>query len=201
VFGRLALGDINPPCVRRWFTTMEKRGKPGPVTRAKVYRLLRTILNTAVEDDLIVKSPCNIKGAGAEQSAERPIATVGQVAAIADAIDPCYRAMVLLATYGTLRYGELFGLQRKHIDVTARTVMVEQQINHLRSGEMLIGVPKTAAGRRVVSLPVSVMVEIERHLAEFVGAAAEAWVFRGPKGAVPRLGACSAHLPARHPRT
>jgi integrase len=186
VFGQLALVDITPPVVRRWFTAMQKGTKPGPVTLAKIYRLLRTILNTAVEDDLIVKNPCNIKGAGAEHSAERPVAAVEQVAKIADAIEPCYRALVLMATYGTLRSGELFGLQRKHIDVTARTVTVEQQVTHLRSGELLVGVPKTSAGKRVVSLPSSVMPDVERHLAEFVGLAGDAWVFRGPKGVVPR---------------
>ena len=37
-----------------------------------------------------------------------------------------------------------------------------------------------------MSLPASVMPDIERHLAEFVGLADDAWVFRGPKGAVPR---------------
>ncbi|MFI6797170.1 hypothetical protein [Streptosporangium canum] len=33
---------------------------------AKAYRLLRGILNTAVEDDLIKKNPCRIKNAGVE---------------------------------------------------------------------------------------------------------------------------------------
>lgn len=93
---------------------------------------------------------------------------------------------MLSATYGTLRFGELFGLQRKHIDLAARTVTVEQQITHLRTGEMLIGAPKTAAGKRVVSLPASVMPDLEHHLIQFVGSADDAWVFRGPKGAVPR---------------
>ena len=32
-------------------------------------------------------------------------------------IDPCYRALVLLATYGTLRFDQLFGQQRKEPDV------------------------------------------------------------------------------------
>jgi integrase len=191
VFGHLALAEITSPIVRRWLTAMEKRAKPGPVTRAKVYRLLRIILNTAVADDLIVKNPCNIKGAGAEQLVEGPVATVEQVAKIADEIEPCYRALVLVATYGTLRFGELFGLQRKHIDLTARTVTVEQQITHLRSGEMLIGAPKTAAGKRVVSLPASVIPDLERH--QFVGTADGAWVFRGPKGAVPRKSNWSAY--------
>ena len=184
--GKLELGDITPPVVRRWYSGMMKKPGTGPVTSAKVYRLLRTILNTAVEDDLIAKNPCNIKGAGIEQSPERPVATVAQGAQLADAIEPRYRALVLLATYATLRYGELFGLQRKHIDLGRRLVMVEQQVSHLASGELVIGPPKTAAGRRVVSLPKSLIPEIQRHLDEFVDAADDAWIFRGPTGVVPR---------------
>jgi hypothetical protein len=36
-------------------------------------------------------------------------ATVAQVAALADAIDPRCRALVLVAAYGGLRWGELSG--------------------------------------------------------------------------------------------
>ncbi|HTT88202.1 MAG TPA: hypothetical protein VMF65_01520 [Acidimicrobiales bacterium] len=38
------------------------------------------ILNTAVADELIVRNPCRVRGAGQDHSAERPIATVAQVA-------------------------------------------------------------------------------------------------------------------------
>ena len=38
-------------------------------------------------------------------------ATVGQVAALAEAIGPRYRALVLVAAYGGLRWGELVGLR------------------------------------------------------------------------------------------
>jgi hypothetical protein len=65
-----------------------KAGKPGPTTVAKCYRLLRAILGTAVEDGLIPKNPCAIKDAGVEHYDERPVATVEQVFALADAIDP-----------------------------------------------------------------------------------------------------------------
>ncbi len=185
-FGRMPLAEIGPPAIRRWYTTAQKRGKPGPVTIAKVYRLLRTILNTAVEDDLIVKNPCNIKGAGVEQSPERPVATIEQVSRIAGAIDPRYRALVLLATYATLRFGELFGLQRRHLDLDLMTVTVEQQVTHLASGELVIGPPKTAAGRRMVSIPASLAAVLRKHLGEFVDPELDAWVFRGPTGVVPR---------------
>src|SRR5581483_12465344 len=40
---------------------------PGRATAARCYRLLRTIMNTAVTDELVVKNPCQVKGAGAER--------------------------------------------------------------------------------------------------------------------------------------
>ena len=74
------------------------------VTTAKAYRLLRAILNTARDDDrLIRRNPCQIKGAGSEHSPERPVLPVPQVYARADAIGPRYRALVLLATFASLR--------------------------------------------------------------------------------------------------
>ncbi len=57
-------------------------------TVAKCYRLLRAILNTAVVDEVIVRNPCNIKGAGIERTPERPVATTTQVWALADAVEP-----------------------------------------------------------------------------------------------------------------
>lgn len=82
---------------------MSKRERPGPPTVAKCYRLLRAILTTAVEDELILKNPCVFKRAGVENAPERPLATIEQVYALADAIDPRFRAMVLLAAFTGLR--------------------------------------------------------------------------------------------------
>ena len=59
---------------------------------------------------MIARNPCVIKGASVERPAERPVATIEQVYAIADAIEPRYRAMVLLATFCGLRVGELLNL-------------------------------------------------------------------------------------------
>jgi len=78
-----------------------------PVTAAKAYRLLKSILATAVDDGLIRRNPCRIKGASVEKSPERPVLTIGQVYALADAIGPRYRALILLACFCGLRWGEL----------------------------------------------------------------------------------------------
>ncbi len=183
-FGHLALGEITPAHVRRWYAEMCNRERPGRTTVAKIYRLLRTILGTAVEDELIPKNPCAIKGAGAEKSPERPIATMDQVDALARAIDPRYRALVYMATYTTLRFGELFALRRRDIDLERATVTVTEQIGYVK-GRIAVGPPKSDAGRRVVSVPTTVLRGIQVHLDTYVAPGAEAFVFRGPKGALP----------------
>jgi hypothetical protein len=43
-------------------------GGASGVTVAKAYRLLKAVLNTAVDDELIQRNPCRIKGAASEPS-------------------------------------------------------------------------------------------------------------------------------------
>ena len=81
-------------------------------------------MNTAVDDGLIRRNPCRIKGAGNEDSPERPVLTVRQVYALADAVDPRYRALILLATFASLRWAELAALTPHDIDLEACTVRV-----------------------------------------------------------------------------
>jgi integrase len=56
---------------------------------------------------------------------------VAQVAALADAIDPRYRALVLVAAYGGLRWGELVGLRRQRVDLAAA---IAGELNRLIRG-------------------------------------------------------------------
>jgi integrase len=56
------------------------------------------------------------------------IATVDQVAAIANRVPARYRALVLVAAFGGLRWGELAGLRRKRLDLERGTVTVAEQL-------------------------------------------------------------------------
>jgi integrase len=53
----------------------------------------------------------------------------------------------------------------------------------LADGSLIVGPPKTAAGRRVVAIPSALLPEVRRHLAQFVRAEAHTLVSAGPKGA------------------
>ena len=185
--GGRQLASISPLVVRQWHAGL-MAGHLGPVSVAKCYRLLKTVMATAVEDGFIVKSPCVIKGAGVERSAERPIATIEQVDCLAAAIEPRFRALVLLATYGSLRFGELAALTRRRVDLKAGTVSVVVAQSELGDGTRLIGEPKTAAGRRVVAIPPVILEELQHHLAVFSQPGPDGLVFVGPKGAALRRG-------------
>jgi integrase len=81
-------------------------------------------MNTAVDDGLIRRNPCRIKGAGTEESPERPVLSIAQVYALADAVGLRYRALILLATFASLRWVELVALRPEDIGLEARTVRV-----------------------------------------------------------------------------
>jgi hypothetical protein len=81
--GDRMLCDLTPGIIRAWHAELVAGGV-GRTMVAKAYRLLRAVLNTAVDDELIARNPCRIKGAGAEHAPERPTATVAQVLRLAD---------------------------------------------------------------------------------------------------------------------
>ncbi len=173
------LSKISPSMVRQWHADLLAAEKPGAPTVAKCYRLLHAILATAVEDEMIPKNPCLLRGASTDRPAERPVATIEQVYAIADAIGPSLRLMVLFATFTGLRFGELRALRRDRVDVLHKTVQVVEQYQELSSGQLVLGPPKTDAGRRTVTIPDVLVPELEQHLASFSGPGPDGLVFCG----------------------
>jgi integrase len=116
-FADMGIGDIKEEHGRKWRAERLKVGPKcsppfGPVTVTKGYRLLRAILNTALRDKRIKENPCQIEGADKESSPERPVLSVAEVYRLADAIAPRYRALILLAAFGNMRWCELAGLRR-----------------------------------------------------------------------------------------
>ena len=178
---------LRPAAVRRWYEQMTSPDGPGASTAAKAYRLLRTILRTALDEERIVRSPCNIRGAGVEKTPERPVVSIAEVEALAEAIGPRLRLLVLLAAWCGLRRGELLGLERRDIDVTAGTITVERTRQGLKDGSVVVGPPKTAAGRRTISVPPHIVHEVALHLEECVDDHPEALLFTGVKGGALRV--------------
>lgn len=151
-FGRTHLSKITSAAVRSWHASLRTEGL-GAVTVAKAYRSLKAILTTTVEDDMIARNPCRLRNAGVERTPERKPPSIEEVNLIADAIEPRYRVLVLLAAWSGLRWGELAGLTRQRIDRMHGVVHVVESMVQLGNGQRFICPPKSAAGRRTVAVP------------------------------------------------
>lgn len=236
--GGVPLGRLSTPMIREWRAKLIRSGVSVSMA-AKAYRLLRSILATAVEEDkILARNPCRVRGAGTEQAPERPVLTVAQVFELAEMVgrrpvgnirqlpaggyrlryrrhgimrtlpevyfsrpateaalwamgndgradcdqDRRYRALVLLATFASLRWGEVTALRRCDLDLTTGIVRVRSAYAERSTGEMVLGPPKSRAARRIVGIPQSIIPALHEHLALFVSPEAEALIFPGVKG-------------------
>lgn len=182
-FGGTALNRITSAAVRSWNAALRESGV-GAVTAAKAYRLLKAILATAAEDDLIPRNPCRLKAAGVERSPERKPPSLAEVNLIVEAIEPRYRLLVLLGTWSGLRWGELAGLTRQRVDSLHGVLHVVEALVETGDGRRWIGPPKSAAGRRTVAVPPHLWPAVEAHLNEYVGLAPDALVFTKANGSM-----------------
>jgi integrase len=99
----------------------------------QAYRFLRAVMNTAVRDGAIATNPCQIVGGSSDRAKERPVATPAEVIALVEAITPRYRAAVLLAAWCGLRRGEVLGLRRDDVDLSAGVATVRRNSRPLQA--------------------------------------------------------------------
>jgi integrase len=175
--GELPLDQITRTVVRSWYDKLDT----GPTARAQAYSTLRTILNTAVlDDELLVRNPAYIRGAGVSGSRKRlRPASLDELEVMVDAMPDRRRLLLLLATWCALRSGELRELRRSDIElgrdehgeafgwVHVRRAMALARTGDTERGRrtaVVVGPPKTDAGMRTVSIPATLLPAVREHL-------------------------------------
>lgn len=162
--GDLPLTAITPLTIRQWYAGLDSKL---PTRRAHAYSLLRTILTSAVTDDLIPVNPCHIRGAGSSKRVHQiKPATLAELETITLNLPAQFRLLVLLASWCALRFGELVELRRSDIDLKAGKIMIRRAAVVV-NGETVVGTPKSSAGSRDVALPPHLMPALREHLATF----------------------------------
>jgi integrase len=188
--GSRPLVSITIDDVRAWHSELGENNTP--TFRAHAYGLLRTIMGTAASDGRIPTNPCVIRGAGSARRVHkiRP-ASLDEIEVITREMPERYRAMVLLAAWTALRFGELTELRRRDItifkpddDTDAEPwgiVRVERAVVRVDDG-FQVTTPKSDAGIRDVEIPPHLLPAIEAHLAQFVGPDDDALLFPAQHG-------------------
>lgn len=178
-FGILPVPSITPTQVRHWWAG---RDPTTPTVNARAYALLKAILNTAVSDEEMTANPCRIKSASSAPRARevRP-ASLTELHTIVASLPENRRAIALLCSWCALRIGEVLELRRKDIDLSKGTVRIERSVARI-TGALIVGTPKSAAGRRSVTVPPHVIPALTEHLARHVGGGRESLLFTARDG-------------------
>jgi integrase len=179
-FGEAEVPGITPSAVREWHAAL--KGKTGPTMRAHAYGLLRTIMNTAVADEMVPANPCRVRGGGQVKRAKtiRP-ASLAELETLVKALPERYRLMALFASWCGLRFGELAELRRSDIDVRNAVIHVRRGVVRVSGGRKVKG-PKSEAGKRDVAIPPHLIPVVKAHLRDHVPATRDALVFPAASG-------------------
>lgn len=181
VFGKRALSSIRSSDVQSWVTGLTKAKGLAPSTTRTVYNTVNAVFRAAVKDRLIARTPCeDVDLPGVPRKKIVPL-TVAQVRALAAAMPERYRALVILGAGTGLRPGELFGLQRRHVNFLKRVLQVEQQVQQMAGHGVRVCELKTESSYRAVPLPQVVADALAAHLKAFP-AEPEGFVFSAPEG-------------------
>jgi integrase len=153
----------------------------GPSTVRTTYRILRRVLNAAVEDARIARNPAaRVKQLPAEERREARYLSPAEIRALAGEVPPRYRALILLLAYGGLRVGEAAALRVGDVDFLRGRVYVRRNSVEV-GGRLVEGTPK-GGGIRTVVIPRLVVDELSRHVRDYADGGPEARLFTGEAG-------------------
>ena len=125
------------------------------------------VLESAVEDGRIPRSPCRRVSLPTLEKDEKRFLDPSEIDALAEAIQPRWRTFVLTGAYTGLRPGELTALRVSLVDLERRQLRVEEPL-------------KTRAARRTVSFPGFLAESLAQHLEAYPGG--DGRVFTAPNG-------------------
>ena len=143
-----------------------QKGRPlSPKTVRYVHTTLRRALRDAVADGLVVRNVAAQARPPRARLVEMHTWTAAEVGAFLASVreDRLYAAWLLLATLG-LRRGELLGLRWPDVDLTSGRIAIRNTLVMV-DGKPAMAEPKTAKGRRSLTLAPQVLEAVRVHRA------------------------------------
>lgn len=161
---------------------MGRAQKPRTVRRQ--YGTLRTILNAAVDTELLGRSPCRGIRLPAVPKKRAHIVDADELVALVAASREGTRPMPYVGAVLGPRWGECAGLKVGRLDFLRCVMTIDWQRTRGPGGVMVEGPPKSEAGERTLAVSRLLMDMLAEHLARrgLTAADADAYVFVGPDG-------------------
>lgn len=187
-FGAMPLRDVTLSEIKAWRRSLDPKTAS---SNASAYRLLRSILQAAEEEELVDRAPPKIRGAGSAPVKQVVVpATFDEIAVIINEMPERLKLLIVLAAFVGLREGELLEMRRSDVDgVTGRitvTRKIDKDVNPSVRGACAqcgrhISSPKTKSGVRTVHVPPPFLPMLQRHLLEHTAEGQAGLLFPGDR--------------------
>ena len=166
--GHRPIADLRHSELRSWLSELERTMAPWSVYG--VHSTLRSVLNSAVADRVVARSPFDrIPLRKVKRQVPVVPLTVPQVASVLAVSPPPYGALFALGAATGMRGSELRGLEVSSIDFLRRTVAVRRQLVTAPHGDVrqahAWGPPKTDTSERTLDVPQWALDVVSAHLA------------------------------------
>lgn len=143
-FATAHLGAVTRVAVQSWVKKLSAGGL-GPASVRKAYNYLAAAMNAAVDEGLIVASPCRRITLPKNPPRKPPWFTPEQVEKLVGELDEPHATMTLVMCWTGLRWGECAGLRVQDVDWLRRRVMV---VGAMGQDGVWKEYPKTSKSRR-----------------------------------------------------
>jgi integrase len=187
-FGEMPLRNVTLFEIKAWRSSLNPRTE---ATNAGAYRLLRSLLQAAEEEELIDRAPPKIRGAGSAAVKRVAVpASLDEIGVITDAMPERLRSFIVLAAFVGLREGELLELRRSDVDGVTGRIKVSRKVDKdVVPGAIgacpqcgrVVSAPKTASGTRTVHVPPPFLPLLQKHLLEHTAAGPTGLLFPGDR--------------------
>lgn len=168
IFGDIKLKDIKKVDVVFFVGDLQKKkrrldGKESelaPSTIHNIYKAFASIMNVAVEWNLIEESPCKniklpkLKYEEGKAYSEEQVKLLFERLNNRETVEK--RLLVELALVSAARQGELVAIEEKHLNVENNTLLIEQALVNL-TGDGIIVKETKGKRKRVVTIPSNIM--------------------------------------------
>lgn len=177
--GHVPMRTLTPRVLQAWVNDLTDTGA-APTSVRNYAATLASILNAAVDDDVLTRSPFRKVTLPALDIDQRRFLEPEEADRLIQEIPDRYKALIILALASGARWGELVGLRRHRYDWRKGTITITETLREL-NGAFTTGPPKTRRSQRVIPLPSHAVAALNDHLVAY-DVAADALIFTTPQG-------------------
>lgn len=171
-FGSMLIGRVKQSDAKRWLIKLQRDGR-GYSSIHSIRGVVRPAFQMAVEDDMLNKNPFQFELASVvvnDSVTRKAISREDQRKFLAFVAQDkhfsrYYDAIFILFNTG-LRISEFVGLTIKDVDLEAKRLTIDHQLQRKRNMEYIIEEPKTEAGNRVIPISDEVCAAFKRIIAK-----------------------------------